>query len=189
MNYMGSAAGFLIEAVFGLYMLLVILRLLLQFVRADFYNPLSQFLVKATNPLLKPLRRIIPGVAGIDFASVVLLLLLEMIKLTLLMFFAGQSLGLVGLVVLSIAGLMELLLNVYMISIILQIILSWIGPGGSNPLTGILYAINEPVMAPARRILPAMGGIDLSPILVFLVIGLLRILVVSPVLDIGRSLA
>lgn len=188
-GYFSSAAGFLIEAVFGIYMLLVLLRLMLQMVRADFYNPLCQFIVKATNPPLKPLRRIIPGLAGIDMASVLLILALQMVKLFLMSLAAGMKVSFAGLAVMSIGELIALVLNIYMISILLQAILSWVGPGGHNPLTSILYYLNEPVMRPARRLLPPMSGIDLSPILVFLAIGLLKILVVSPILDLGRSLA
>ena len=188
-GYFSSAAAFLIEAVFGLYMLIVLLRLMLQMARADFYNPLSQFIVKVTNPPLKPLRRIIPGIAGIDMASVVLLFLLQMAKLALIALSASVMLSIAGLAVLSVAELIALVLNVYMVSILIQIVLSWVSPGGHNPLTGILYSINEPIMRPARKILPPMSGIDLSPILVFLGIGLLKILIVSPLLDLGRSLA
>lgn len=188
-NYFSSAAGFLIEAVFGIYMLLVLVRLLLQLVRADFYNPVCQFIVKATNPPLKPLRRIIPGLAGIDMASVLLLLALQMLKLFLMAMAAGMSLSFVGLAVMSVGELIAMLLNLYMIAILMQVILSWVGPGGHNPLTSILYYINEPVMRPARRLLPPISGIDLSPILVFLVIGLLKILIVAPILDLGRTLA
>ncbi|HHJ80990.1 MAG TPA: YggT family protein, partial [Candidatus Tenderia electrophaga] len=118
-GYFSSAAAFLIEAVFGLYMLIVLLRLMLQMVRADFHNPLSQFIVKATNPPLKPLRRLIPGIAGIDVASVVLLFLLQMAKLALIALSAGMMLSIVGLAVLSVAELVALVLNVYMISILI----------------------------------------------------------------------
>lgn len=187
-GYFSSAAAFLIEALFGFYMIIVLLRLILQVVRADFYNPLCQFIVKVTNPPLKPLRRIIPGVAGVDMASVLLLFVLQMAKLALIALAVGMVISIPGLAVLSIAELIGLLLNVYMVSILIQIILSWVGPGGQNPLTGILYAINEPVMRPARKLLPPFSGIDLSPILVFLAIGLLKILIVSPLIDLGRSL-
>jgi YggT family protein len=187
-SYFSSAAGFLIEAIFGLYMLLVLLRLMLQMVRADFYNPLCQFIVKATNPPLKPLRRVIPGLAGIDMASVLLLLALQMLKLFLLALAAGMHLSFAALAVMSAGELIALVLNIYMITILAQVILSWVGPGGHNPLLSILYALNEPVMRPARRLLPPISGIDLSPILVFLAIGLLKILLVGPILDLGRGL-
>lgn len=187
-GYFSSAAAFLIEAIFDFYMVVVLLRLILQIVKADFYNPLSQFIVKITNPPLKPLRRVIPGVAGLDMASILLLFALQMAKLALTALAVGLVISLPGLAVLSVAELIALVLNVYMVSILIQIILSWVGPGTYNPVTGILYSINEPVMRPARKIIPPISGIDLSPILVFLVIGLMKILVVSPLLDVGRSI-
>lgn len=188
MGYFSSAAGFLIEAVFGFYMVIVFLRLLLQLSRADFYNPICQFLVKATNPPLKPLRRVIPGLMGIDMASVLLLVVLQMLKLFLLATAAGVSLAFANLAVISIGQLIELLLNIYWVSILIQIILSWVGPGGHNPLTAILYTLNEPIMRPARRMIPPISGFDLSPILVFIIIGLLKILLVAPIIDLGNSL-
>jgi len=187
-GYFSNAGAFLIEAVFGLYIAVVMVRLIMQLVRADFYNPISQFIVKVTNPPLKPLRRIIPGIGGIDVASLVLLLALQMIELALIALTAGAMLALPGLAVLSIAKLLGLLLNLYMVTIFIQIILSWVGQGGYNPLVGLLYSINEPIMRPARRILPPISGIDLSPILIFLAIGLLKILVVAPITDLGRGL-
>ena len=187
--YLSSAAAFVIETVFGIYMMLVLVRLLLQLVRANFYNPVCQFIVKATNPPLKPLRRIIPGFMGIDMAAVVLLLALQMLKLFLLALSAGMSLSFAGLAVMSLGELIAMLLNFYMISILIQIVLSWVSQGGNNPLISLLYTLNEPVMRPARRILPTMSGIDFSPILIFLAIGLIKILVVSPIINFGGSLA
>lgn len=113
--YLSSAAAFVIETVFGIYMMLVLVRLLLQLVRANFYNPVCQFIVKATNPPLKPLRRIIPGFMGIDMAAVVLLLALQMLKLFLLALSAGMSLSFAGLAVMSLGELIAMLLNFYMI--------------------------------------------------------------------------
>ncbi len=187
-GYLSSAAGFLIEAIFGLYMVAVMLRFLLQLVRADFYNPICQFLVKITNPPLKPLRRVIPGIGGIDLSSVILLIALQMLKLFLLATAAGVSLSIAGITVLSIGELVGLVLNVFWVSILIQVILSWVGPGGHNPVSAILYYLNEPIMRPLRRILPPISGFDLSPILAFIAIGLLKILIVTPILDIGRSL-
>lgn len=188
-SYLSSAAIFLIETLFGIYMMLVLVRLVLQLVRANFYNPVCQFIVKATNPPLKPLRRIIPGLMGIDMAAVVLLLALQMLKLFLIALVTGMGLSFAGVLVMSIGELIAMLLNLYMVTILVQIVLSWVGQGGGNPMVSLLYTLNEPVMRPARRILPPISGIDLSPILVFLAIGLLKILLVSPIINFGGSLA
>ena len=187
-NYAGNAAIYLISTLFSLYLALVMLRFLLQLVRADFHNPLSQFVVKATNPPVRLLRRFIPGLAGIDLASVVLLLGLQMLMLWLIHLASGRAIHISGLAVLSIAEVISLTLSIYLIAIIAQVILSWIGPQGHNPIIGVLYSLTEPVMRPARRLLPPMSGIDLSPILVILALQLLKILLVAPLTDLGRSL-
>jgi YggT family protein len=169
---------------------LVLLRFLLQLARADFYNPICQFLVKATNPPLKPLRRIIPGLWKIDLASIVLLLALQMAAVWLIHLTAGRSISIEGLFLLALVDLLGLTLNVFLVSILIQVILSWVGPGSHhNPVFSILYSLNEPVLGPARRMLPAMAGIDFSPLLVLVVIQLLKILVIGPLADIGRSVA
>lgn len=188
-TYVSSSAHFLISALFGLYILAVLLRFLLQLVRADFYNPLSQFLVKVTNPPLRPLRRIIPGVGGIDFASLVLLLALQMLELFLIGVSVGQQVSLPALIVGSVAELINLLLNVYIVGILIQVILSWVNPHSYNPAVSLLYRINEPVLAPARRVIPSISGIDLSPVLALLALQLMKILIVAPLADFAGSLS
>jgi YggT family protein len=189
-QYLQTAAAFLIDTVFGLYVLLVLLRFLLQLARADFYNPICQFLVKATNPPLRPLRRIIPGLWKVDLASIVLLLVLQMAAIWLIHLTAGRAISLEGLFILAVVDLLGLTLNIFLVTILAQVILSWVGPGSRhNPLFSILYSLNEPVLGPARRILPATAGIDFSPLLVLVVIQLLKILVIGPLADMGRSVA
>lgn len=187
-SYIGNATTFVIETVFSVYILIVMLRLLLQLVRADFYNPVSQGIVRVTQPPLRALRRVIPGVAGVDLASVVLLLALQMIELWLVLLVLGRDAALAGLVMLSIARLLELLIYVFMFSILALVILSWIQPNAYNPVVGLLGSISAPVLRPARRLLPPMGGLDLSPIVVFLALGVLLRLLVAPLEHLGASL-
>lgn len=191
-GYVSNAGQFLLSTLFGLYIVAVMLRFLLQWVRADFYNPVSQFLVKVTNPPLRPLRRLIPGWRGLDLASVVLLLALQALEIVLLTWMDPRALSLpapAGLVVLSLAKLLSLLLSVYFFSILIEVILSWVNPGTYNPAAYLLHQINEPVMRPARSILPPMGGLDLSPIVVLIALQLVRFLVVDPLTDFGFRLA
>ena len=188
-GYLANAGQFLIDTLFSLYITAVMLRFLLQLVRANFLNPVSQFLVKITNPPLKPLRRIIPGLAGIDMASVVLLMGLQMFKLVLIASLLGIGWNVPSLAVISLGELVSLVLNVFMVALLIQVILSWINPGTSNPITAVLYSLNEPILRPVRRAIPQISGFDLSPIVVFLSISLLKILLVAPILDMGRSLA
>jgi YggT family protein len=188
-NYAGNAGVFLIQTLFGLYLVAVMLRFLLQMTRADFYNPVSQFLVKVTNPPLIPLRRVIPGLVGIDVAAVVLLLVIQAVELVLVGLVQGFSLGIPGLLVLTVAELLNLLLNIYFFTILIQVILSWVNPGGYNPAVALLYSLNEPILSRARRLIPPISGFDLSPIVVFIGIQLIKILLVSPIADIGKRLA
>jgi YggT family protein len=188
-NYAGNAGVFLIQTLFGLYLVAVMLRFLLQMTRADFYNPVSQFLVKVTNPPLIPLRRVIPGLIGIDMAAVVLLLVIQAVELVLVGLVQGFSLGIPGLLVLTVAELLNLLLNIYFFTILIQVILSWVNPGGYNPAIALLYSLNEPILSRARRMIPPISGFDLSPIVVFIGIQLIKILLVSPIADIGKRLA
>ena len=187
-SYAGNAGIFLIQTLFGLYAGAVMLRFLLALVRADFYNPVSQFLVKVTNPPLLPLRRIIPGVMGIDMASVVLLIVLEATKLLLIAAVQGFGIHPLGLLVLSLAELLSLLINIYFFTILIQVILSWVSPGNYNPAVALLYSLNEPLLGRARRILPPISGFDLSPILVLVGLQLLEMLLVAPIQDLGRGL-
>ncbi len=179
--YIGNALTFVIETVAGLYILIVMLRFLLQLVRADFYNPVSQFIVRATQPPLRVLRRVVPGMGGIDFASLLLMLVLKTLELLLIFVVLGRDATVAGLLVLAIARLLELLIYVFMFSIIALVILSWVQPQSYNPVFGLLHSISSPIMRPARRLLPPMGGLDLSPIIAFLVLGVALRLVVAPI--------
>lgn len=187
--YLSNAAAYLLDTVFSIYILMIMLRFLLQWVRADFYNPVCQFLVKATNPPLRPLRRIIPGMWGIDLASIVLMVALQMLAFWLIQMTGGRTMAVPGLLLLSISELIALALNVFLISILIQVILSWITPGAYNPMVSLLYSLNEPLLRPARRMLPNTGGIDFSPLVVLLLIQLTKMLVVAPLRDIGLGLA
>lgn len=172
-NFLVNAGSYLLSTLFGLYIIIVLLRFLLQLVRADFYNPLSQFIVKATTPVLNPVRRIIPGLFGIDIASILLAYFLQYIENILLFAIKGFSVHPVFLLWYSIGSLLTLLLYIYFFAIIIQIIISWVSPGTYNPATALIHHITEPVMRPARKILPPFSGLDLSPILVFVVLNLL----------------
>lgn len=154
-----------------------LLRMILQLVRADFYNPICQFLVKATNPLVIPLRKIIPSVGKVDTASLLLALIAQAIGITLLFqIYGGGFPNPLQLIMWSVIGLCSAVLNLYFFAIIGNIILSWVAQGGSHPGAQILHQITEPVMAPFRKLLPAMGGLDLSPIFVFICINVLEVM-------------
>ena len=175
--FLTDATTLIIQVIFSLYILAVLLRFLFQLARADFYNPISQFLVALTNPLLKPLRRIIPGLFGIDLASLVLLFTLQCLEVFLISLLNGFSPVLLPLVLAAVMDLVQLTLNIYFFAILLRVILSWFMPYGmqQNPAGGLLVSLTEPLMRPARRLIPPVGGLDLSPIVVLVGLQLLQL--------------
>ncbi len=178
MDKLIQIAHLLIYFVSSIYITIVIVRFLLQLARADFYNPLSQFIVKATNPLLMPLRKIIPGFFGIDFASIVLALLLQIAAIQLISIVADQGLiPLVNTIIFAVLKLLDLILNIYLFSFIVLVIVSWIAPQSHSPALSLLQSITEPVLRPIRNILPPMGGLDFSIMIAILLIYILKIIV------------
>lgn len=178
MTPLTQAGMLVINTLFGLYLLVVILRFLLQLVRADFYNPISQFIVKATNPPLIPLRKMIPGWGGIDIASLVLALLVQVIAIVLILLLNGIQPPL-QVALWATIGVLSLILKVYFWGLLITVIASWVAPNSYNPALILINQILEPAMKPIRKMMPDMGGLDLSPIIMFLGIQVLEILVVQ----------
>ncbi|ABA77058.1 MULTISPECIES: YggT family protein [Pseudomonas] len=177
---LNTAAVYVLQTLGSLYLLIVLLRFVLQLVRANFYNPLCQFVVKATQPLLKPLRRIIPSLFGLDMSSLVLAILVQLalMALTLLLTY-GTTGNPLQLLIWSLIGVTALFLKIFFWAMIISIILSWVAPGSHNPGAELVNQICEPALAPFRRILPNLGGLDLSPIFAFLVLKLIDMLVIN----------
>jgi len=177
---LNTAAVYVLQTLGSLYLLIILLRFVLQLVRANFYNPLSQFIVRATQPLLKPLRRIIPSVFGLDMSSLVLAIIVQMvlIALTLLLVF-GTTGDPLHLLLWSIISVTALFLKIFFFALIISVILSWVAPGSHNPGAELVNQICEPALTPFRKIVPSLGGLDISPILAFLVLKLLDMLVIN----------
>jgi len=161
-----SAIIFIVETLLSLALFVVLARLLLQWTRADFRNPLCQAVVRLTNPLILPLRRVLPPIGKIDTASVVAVLLVATVKIASL--FALNDIGMVTSPLLwARAVLTEIartLLWTYFYAIVLYALLSLVAPGGYSPLQSLLTTLCEPVLRPFRRILPVIAGLDLSPL-------------------------
>ena len=179
-TYLTNPLVFLVEVIFGLYLLIILLRFLLQLVKADFYNPISQFIVKATSPALKPLRKVIPGFGGMDIASLILAWIVATLKIFFIQLITGKSGLFLLALLLAVPAIVDLFLNIFLFSILIMVILSWVSPGGYNPAVGLLYSLTDPVMKPARRLIPPMGGLDLSPMLVMIGLVLLEMLLIPP---------
>jgi YggT family protein len=186
-NYLNEPLVFLIDVLFGLYILVVLLRFLFQLFRVDFYNPLSQSIVKVTNPPLRQLRRFIPSVGKIDTSSLVLMLLLQYIALILKSLVIGIKFLPLAMLYLSVIELINMVFNVFIFAIIILAILSWVStPYHHNPIAPVLEQLTRPVMKPARRILPPMGGIDLSPMLAVIGLFFFKLLLIPPLQDAAR---
>lgn len=161
-----NALYFLVDTLSRLYLLTFLLRILLQLSRADFYNPISQFLVRVTNPLVVPARRLIPSLRGFDLPTFVVLVLLQLAVAILLLVLRGISPRPDLLLWLVVFGLIGLTLWTYLVCILVYVILSWLAQASYNPIATFLGQIVEPVLRPARRLLPSIGGLDVSPLIV-----------------------
>jgi len=156
-----TALDFLLDFVFNTYLMIVIIRVWLQIVRADFYNPFSQFIVKATDPLLRPMRRIIPGLFGLDMAGIILIFIVAYTKFAIMMAVSSQEIDLVTLIIIgSLFAIKKVGVLAFWI-LLLRAIMSWFSQGG-HPIEQVMAQLSEPLLSPIRRRLPDMGGIDLS---------------------------
>lgn len=174
---------FLVKTLSELYMLTFLLRFILQWVRADFYNPFSQFIIRVTDPLVVPARRVIPRSGKFDVPCLVVLLILQAVVTWLILAIAGAALAPYAFIYIVVLRLINLVLSLYAISIFVYVILSWIAQAHYSPIAMILGQIVGPVLRPVRRILPPIAGLDLSPILVLIVIYTLELaLPLGPVL-------
>ena len=179
-SYLTNPMVFLVQTLIGMYAFVVMLRFLLQWVRADFYNPVSQFVVKVTTPVLRPLRQVIPGVAGHDLAALVLAWLVKTLELAIVTMLVLPDVNPLGAVVWALPALVSLIINIFLFAVLIRVILSWVNPDPYHPVAGLLDKLTEPVMGPARRMLPPIGGLDLSPVLVMVGLVLLEMLLIPP---------
>jgi len=176
MSAISEIFSYLTQTLLNLALLAMLLRFLLQVVRADFYNPLSQFLARLTNPLVLPLRRLIPSLGGLDLSSLLLALILQMAAIMVLLALNGVGPPNIGLLLVwSLLAIVGLTVNIYFFALLAMIILSWVAPTSRHPALLLLFQLTEPVMAPFRKMLPNMGGLDFSPILVFILINIIQI--------------
>ncbi len=199
-NYLTSPLLLVINTLFDLYVLLVMLRFIFQMLRADFYNPISHFVVRATTPPLKPLRKIIPGIGGQDMAALVLCLLILMIKYFIIRAMgagvidignvlapvAKASIG--GLIIIGLADMVATFINIFLFAIIIQVILSWVNPGAYNPAISLINTVSRPVMRPIQRFIPPLGGLDLSPLFATLGLMVIKMLAIPPIIFLASKL-
>ena len=184
-----NAGFFLVNTLFNLYIYVVIFRVLLQYYKAPYYNPICAASIQATDFLLKPMRRFIPGFRGFDLAGVVLFLFLVFLKIALLALIVVPVFpSLIGFFLWGLASGLKIVINFYFFAIIAQAIMSWVSSLQTHPLFAMLALITQPLLWPIQRRLPRLGGFDLSPLVVLLLLKLIDILVIVPFLALAMRL-
>ena len=177
---MTNAGVFLVQTVFGLYLTLVIIRFMLQLAKADFYNPLAQAVVKMTQPFVAALQKVMPRTGRFSLATLVLAFLVQLLLIVVVLLIAGFGLpNPVSLAIWSLIGLVSQVLDLLFFAILASIVLSWLAPQTKHPGAYLLHQLTEPVMSPVRRMLPSLGSLDFSPIVVFIMINLVEMLVIQ----------
>ena len=178
---MGSSAALIFSTVTGIYLFAVLLRFLLQVAKADFYNPVSQAVIKITDPMIRALRTVIPGYKGIDVSSLVLAFVIEAVAICTLITLYGENISNIGytnIVTCAFAGVLLIIIKIYYYAILASIIMSFVmmfsGSTNPHPLLLLVWQLTEPVMAPVRKIIPSMGGLDFSPIFIFIAIQIIQ---------------
>lgn len=188
-NYVTDPLVFLIDTLFSLYILAVMLRFLLQWTQADFYNPISQFLVKITHPPLRVMRRFIPAVGRIDSSTLVLALVLQILANFTILAVKGLSISIVALTILSFTDLLKMVLDIFVYAIFAGAILSWFAPGNYGGASSLLYNLTDPMLNVCRRVMPDLGGIDLSPLAALVLLQLAKMMILPPLHELAGLLS
>ncbi len=189
---MGSAIQqtlmFIVQFIFGLYSFIIVLRLWLRMVHADYNHPFVASIAKSTTPVIRKLQKYIPDFGNIETASLVLLLILTLVKLLLVSFISGHIPQAGGLLAWTLASMIEVLLDTVFYLMIMMAILSWI-PNAQPGLYSLLAQITAPLLVPVRRFVPLLGGMDLSPVIVLVIVQVIEMLMVQPVIRASLSAA
>jgi len=178
---LAQAGAYLVQTFFGLYVIVVMLRFLMQVSRVDYYNPISQAIVKITDPAIRPLGQVLPTLRGVNFATLAVAFGVQLVAVILIMMLTGNPVFHPLYVAWVLVGLVSLIFDIYFFALIIMVIASWIAPYSNHPALTLIHQLTEPVCAPARQLLPPMGGIDFSIILVFVFITIGdNILIIAP---------
>ncbi len=188
-NYFSDATIYLANVVLGSYGFIIMIRLVLQLVEADFYNPICKAIHSITNPVLKPVRAFLPHFKRIDSASLLMVIVFEIIAVWVtLKLKSSMNPSLLGLIVLSLGSTLGEFVRIFTWSIIIQAFLSWIAPDPRNPIVSVLQSITAPILSKARTVLPSTPGVDFSPIIALVALQLTLMLIVNPLNDAGKML-
>lgn len=184
-----TAGLFLIQTVFDLFIYILLLRFLLEIIHSNFFNPLSQFSYKFTQWLVGPLQKTLPQVRSFNLTVLVLLLGFEIIKLLLVLSLKFGALpNFAGILILAIAELLEKVITFYFYAIIIRTVISWLSPVHHNPLFFVLHQLTEPVLRPFRRMIPLVGGFDISPVIALIALQLVNMILVTGLVSLAYRL-
>lgn len=172
-----NALVFIVNAIGQLFLFVLLLRLLLPWLGADFRNPIAQAILKITSPVILPLRRIIPSAGRIDTATILVAFIVQYVLILLILLMYGMTASFGAIALTAIVDLVLLTLRLFVFAIIIRVIVSWIAPGGHNPALAIIHTLTDRVLMPFRRIIPPLGGLDLSPLLAIILITAVTIVV------------
>ncbi len=190
MDPMQNAGVFLVGTLFNLYIMVVLLRFIFNFMRLPHTNQFIQLILKLTDPVVKPLQRIIPCYRTIDFATLVFAIILSTVKLVLWITIKAQIFPQpLGILVFVFGDILRQALNIYFYGILIQVILSWVSSGQYNPLLDLVTQLTAPIMRPFQKIIPRVAGFDLSPIPAMIVLRLMIIMLIQPLIQVGLQLA
>jgi YggT family protein len=171
-----AAILFVLNSILTLVVVAFLLRVVLPVVRADFRNPLGQAVLRFTDPLVRPLRRVLKPVGKVDVASIAALLLVQFAGTTVLSLVAGGGFAAGPIPASALLSLARTVLQFYSIAVLAHALLSWIAPGTRSPATQLLDRLCEPLLGPVRRAIPPIAGLDFSPLIVLIGLQALQIL-------------
>lgn len=190
MNPLIAALTLIIRVIFDAYIVILLLRFLLQKLRANWFNPISQFIIKLTEKPLKPFKKVIPGIHGFDLSILIFAFILQCIEMILLLLLTANAMpNLLGIIILSVGEIMSKFIYIYIYAIIINAIASWIPNSHTNPLISTTQLITYPLISRVQRIIPLVAGIDISPIPTILGLVLLNMLIATPIINLGAHLA
>ena len=186
-NVLGTALLFLINTIFDLYLFVLMVRIILVYVGANYFDPITRFIIKLTDFIVKPVRRFIPNVKRFELASILILFVLEIFKFLLVLLISFGTLNVLGLLLLALGDILKRLFITFFYAVLVQVILSWLQP--YSPMNRLLYQFIAPVSRPFQRLIPPISGIDITPIFVLILLQLLIIIIANPLMGIAFGLA
>jgi YggT family protein len=187
MSTLSEGLLFLINTLFDLFLFILVIRFILAWSSAHYFDPVTQVIVRLTDFLIKPLRRIIPNIYRFELATLLVILVLEFIKFETIALLSLGTPTLTGIIVLALADILKLFIQTFFYAILVQALMSWIMP--NSPINNVLYQVTAPIMRPFQRFIPLIGGVDISPIPAMIFLQLLIVMLVNPLMGLGLTLS